>query len=279
MLGVLVVLSLALITIYFRESSSGGLHAAQSAGATVLRPFEVGAERVARPFRDVYGYFSGLVSAKSENKKLRREIDSLRQQVIQNQTAAAENEDLRRLLGFRDSPRFPAEYTAVNARVISRADSEFEQQVVIAAGSADGIPLHSPVVSADGDLAGEVSLIASHEAQVTLLTDPSSAVSALDLKTGAIGIVKHGQGAGSLILDRVTKDQNVREGDTIVTAGTVSGSLPSLYPRGIQIGRVTSVGQSDIALYKQIQVSPFVDFSGLDAVAVLVSRKPVPQLP
>ena len=37
-------LSLVLITIYFREPAGGGLHGVQSAGATVLRPFEVAAE-------------------------------------------------------------------------------------------------------------------------------------------------------------------------------------------------------------------------------------------
>ena len=78
MAGVLVLLSIGLITIYFRESSGGGLHQVQSAGATVLRPFEVAADRVSRPFRDAYGYFSGLFGAKSENKRLRAEVDRLR---------------------------------------------------------------------------------------------------------------------------------------------------------------------------------------------------------
>ena len=62
MVGILVVLSLMLITIYFRESPTGGLHSAQDLGATALRPFQVGAERVAQPFRDVYGWFAALFS-------------------------------------------------------------------------------------------------------------------------------------------------------------------------------------------------------------------------
>ena len=77
-------LSLVLITIYFREPANGGLHGVQSGGATVLRPFEVAANRVASPFRDAYGWFSGLVHAKSENADLRAKLDRLRAQVIQN---------------------------------------------------------------------------------------------------------------------------------------------------------------------------------------------------
>ena len=75
MAGALVLLSIVLITIYFRESSGGGLHGVQSTGAAVLRPFEVGAERVAAPFRDAYDWFAGLVHAKSENARLRTEVD------------------------------------------------------------------------------------------------------------------------------------------------------------------------------------------------------------
>jgi len=101
--GVLVLLSIALITVYFRESSSGGLHQVQSAGATVLRPFEVGADRVSRPFRDAYGYFAGLVHAKSENNRLRAQNELLRQQAAQNAFAASENADLRKKLHFINS--------------------------------------------------------------------------------------------------------------------------------------------------------------------------------
>ena len=80
MVGGLVLLSLILITFSFRASSTGALHSVESAGVTVLRPFEVAAERVARPFRDVYGYFRGLVHAKSENERLRQQVNELRQQ-------------------------------------------------------------------------------------------------------------------------------------------------------------------------------------------------------
>ena len=81
------------------------------------------------------------------------------------------------------------------------------------------------------------------------------------------------------ILDRVTKDRRVAKGDVIVTAGTRSAQYPSLFPRGIQIGVVTSVGQSDTSLYKQIQIKPFVDFSSLDAVTALITRKRTPKAP
>jgi rod shape-determining protein MreC len=176
-----------------------------------------------------------------------------------------------------DSPLFPSDYSPVNTRVISWA-SEFDQQVVIAAGSDHLIREETPVVTRDG-LVGSVTQVAGSSALVTLLTDENSAVQARDQKTDAIGLVRHGQGEGTLILDRVTKDRNVEEGDIIVTAGTRSRQYPSLFPRGIPIGIVTSVGQSDTAPYKQIQIHPFVDFSALDAVTALITHKRIPKAP
>ena len=103
-------LSLVLITVYFREPASGGLHSVQSTGATVLRPFEVGAEPDRAPFRDTYNWFAGLIDAKSENERLRAEIDQLRAAAIQNVNAAQQFDDLRRQLKYVGLPRFPKDY-------------------------------------------------------------------------------------------------------------------------------------------------------------------------
>jgi rod shape-determining protein MreC len=269
--GLLIFLSLALVTVYFRESDSGFLHSAQSTGSSVLRPFEVAADRVASPFEDAASWFGGLLHAKSDNKKLRKELDELRAQAILSQSALRENGQLKQLLSYLDSPRYPKDYRPVTARVIARAPGQFAQQIVVSAGKNSGISKHDVVVNAEG-LVGEVTKVASNVAQVTLLPDDTSAVSALDIGTNASGIAEAGI-SGSLTVDRVTKDQVVNQGDVLVTAGWRSGDLSSLYPRGIPLCLVTQVGQSDTDLYKQIQCDPFVDFSTLEAVIVLV-RKP-----
>jgi len=264
------VLSLALVTVYFRESDSGFLHGLQSTGASVLRPFEVAADRVASPFEDASSWFGGLLHAKSDNKKLHKEVDELRAQQIINLAALRENAQLKQQLKYLESPRYPQDYRPVVARVIARAPSQFAQQIVVSAGKNQGISKHDAVVTGEG-LVGEVTKVASNVAQVTLLSDDSSAVSVVDIKTNASGIAQQGI-ADSLTVDQVTKDQRVNRGDVLVTAGWRSGDLSSLYPRGIQVCQVTQVGQSDTDLYKQIQCDPFVHFSTLEAVIVLVRK-------
>jgi rod shape-determining protein MreC len=270
--AVLVLVSLALITVYFRESEDGTLHGAQRIGLSVAMPFEVAGERIARPFRDAWGWTSDLVGAKQENKKLRAEIEALRKRLIQNETSASENARLRALLQFVDGPEFPAGFDGVTTRVVGRPPSAYNQEVLIAAGSSSRIQRNDPVITQDG-LVGLVTDVTSNGAKVTLLSDQSSAVSAVVLETGAAGIVRHGPSdSAALILDRVSKDELVEDGDLIITAGWRSGKLESLYPRGIPVGTVKSVGQQDVDLYKRIQVTPLVDFDSLAEVIVLVPK-------
>jgi rod shape-determining protein MreC len=268
--GALVVLALVLISLSFRSGADGSLGGVQSAGASVLRPFAVGVERVTQPFRDAYNWIDGLVGARSEANDLRAEVEDLRQRAIQNEFAIQENEYLRRLLEYRDGPRFPRDFRGLAAEVIARPAGAFTQAVVIAVGSRDGVRVNDPVVSPDG-LVGLVTRVTPRTARVQLLTDQQLAVPALDLRTNAPGIVRHARGTReTLVLDRVRKQEIVRVGDELVTAGWRASGFSSLYPKGIPIGDVTSVGQTDTDLYQQVQVDPYVDFGALEAVLVLV---------
>jgi rod shape-determining protein MreC len=274
--GVLVVLALVLISLSFRSGEDGPLTGVQSAGSTVLRPFAVGFERVAQPFRDAYGWADSLLDARSEAERLRVENRELLQRAIQSEFALQENDYLRRLLTYLDGARFPGDFGPVAAEVIGRPAGAFTQAIVIAAGSNNGVRVNDPVVTADG-LVGLVTRVTPDTARVQLLTDEEAAVSAVDLRTSAPGIVRHARGTReTLVLDRVRKQDLVRVGDEIVTAGWRASGLSSLYPKGIPIGKVTSVGQTDTDLYQQVQVDPFADFGSLDAVLVLVptERRP-----
>jgi rod shape-determining protein MreC len=268
----LVVLSLALITVSFRETSGGPVHGVQNAGAAAMKPFEVAADRIARPFRDAYHWFDGLVTARSENQQLKKQLRTLRQQYATAESAVHENLVLQQLLSYERGPSFPKDFRAVNTSVLARSSTDIEQQVTVSAGSKQGVRVDDPVVTADG-LVGKVTRVANNVAKVALLTDARSAVAAVDLKTNAYGLVQHGAGSGAqLTFSRVPKDRVVKAGDFVLTAGTQVARLPDIYPKGILIGKVTSVDQSDVDIFKQIQVDPFADFSSLDSVAILVPK-------
>jgi rod shape-determining protein MreC len=272
--AVLVAVSLIVITGYFRESENGPLHGVQGAAATVLKPFQIGAERVARPFQDAYGWVAGFVHAKSENERLKEQLKVYEQQLAQNMTAARENVEFRAALKYRSGPSFPVCCRPVGAKVISSGASEFQQELVIAAGRNDGIRRYDPVVDSSGYLVGSISKTTPASSEVTLLTDSSFAVSAYDVQTGTDGLVSHGQGGGeSLIFDLVPKEKEIRKGDAIYTAGRRTGKLPSIFPSKIPVGTVESVGRTDVDIYQSVQIAPFADVSSLNSAWVLVPKE------
>jgi rod shape-determining protein MreC len=268
---VLVLAALTLLTVSFRSPTAGALHDVQGAGATALRPFQVAATRVAQPFRDAYDYLSSLSTAKSENKKLKAQNIELRRDTLIAAAKAAKYDALLKLLHFEQGPSFPNDFRAVNAAVISFPSGPFTHSLTIAAGSNSGLRVNSPVVSGDG-LVGHVTDVSPSTAVVTLLTDPQSYVAARDLKNGVRGGLKAGPD-GTLALTEVQKQFHVGKGDELVTDGTRSKRFPDLYPYGIPIGRVSSVGVTDTEAFLQVQVQPFANLGSLDAVAALVPMR------
>ncbi len=268
----LVLVSLALLTVYFRESSGGGLHSLQSTGASILRPFEVAANRVAQPFRDAAGWLGGLSSARDENRMLRRENSELTTKLYNADAILQENRDLRAMLHYVGGRSVPQDYTSLATSILSQPPGQFDQRVVVGVGRSDGVTKNLPVVSPLGFLVGVTTTVGESSANVKLITDETSFVSILDPKTGAAGILRHNDPGSAIIMDDVPKSEVVNEGDPLVTAGWKAGALTSIFPRGIPVGKVVGVSQTDINPYKQIEVKPLADFDSLRNLIVLVKK-------
>lgn len=276
----LVAFSLVMITGYFRESESGFFHDVQSRAAQALEPFEIAAERLSRPFANAWGWFDGLRDAKAERDELAVQLAEARAKLARAE-AAPESEALGSAAKNAPPPRLAADFGLLRTEVLWESTG-FAQEIVVSAGSKDGIRMYDPVVTTGaGMLVGHVSKVAASTARVTLMTDTESAVSGYDLDSEARGVVR-GRGAGdsTVAFDRVPKQDVVAQGDYVLTSGRLSGpDLSSFYPRGIAIGRVISVDQSDTDPFKLVTVQPFADLSDLDAVVVLLRKRPLPRLP
>jgi rod shape-determining protein MreC len=271
--GLLVLLSLVLITVSFRSSALDGV---QGTAAGILRPFEVGADRIARPFRDAINWGRGLVNAKAENKRLRAQLQTYQQRLAIDEGAVQENVNLRAALGYKGPPSI-ATFRRVTASVAVNPQSAIDQTVAITAGTNDGVHVGNVVIDPlTGGLVGTVDRAFPSVARVTLLTDSQSAATSIDLTSPtAVGIIQPaGGGSDALVLDLVPKSKVVNEGDRIITAGSLGKSaLPSMFPRGIPVGTVTSQGSNDVNPFQNIQVKPLVDFTSLQSVIVLVPKQ------
>jgi rod shape-determining protein MreC len=271
------VLSLGLITGYFRESDTGRLHDMQGTAAQALEPFQIGAERLVRPFRDAWAWFDGLRTAKADKERLEAQVRELQDKLINGRGAAAPANEIR---GMPQAPSPSlADFRQLEADVITDLP-RYQQQVVVSAGRSDGVKRYDPVVTTHQFLLGHVSKVGRGTSLVTLISDRTSSVSVYDVETRARGVLQ-GRGPGaSLLLDRVSKQELALDSDNIVTAGRLSGDdYASFYPSTIKVGRIVSVNQSDTEAFKVIQVKAFANLSSFDRVVILRRTRPLPTLP
>jgi rod shape-determining protein MreC len=267
-LAALVALSLFLLTVYFGESSGGGLHAVQRGAMEVLAPIQEGADRALKPARDLFGWFGDTLDAKDERKRLAGERDALRRQVGELQVQLRELEQVKGLQEVNTTGGL-GQYEPVQARVYQRSPSTWYQTAKINKGTSDGVRVDQPVVNGQG-LVGKVKSVSDGNAVVMLLTDQEFGVSAEAPARAEPGsITPIAGGSGLLLFDLVDDAQKVRQGDLVVTAGTVSQRLPSVYPRSIVIGSVERIELGEGPLDRRIHVRPAADLRNLDIVEVL----------
>jgi rod shape-determining protein MreC len=268
-LAVLVAMSIVLLTAYFGEGPGGLLHGLQRGAQEVFQPIETGVSRATKPFRDLVGWAGDNINAKSENDKLRQENADLRKQVSRAQAAEDENQKLRGLVDLPKRPGYPDGVDQLTARVIGRSPTVWSEAVQIDAGSSDGVRVDQPVVTRGG-LVGRVTSVTGGTATVTLIVDPSSAVSAQVLPDGKFGVVRPKVGnPNDMQLQYLDKNTKVAKGDLVITSGTTDAKLESLFPKGVPIGRVKRVDRDELDIYERIHIEPFADFKRMEFVQVL----------
>jgi rod shape-determining protein MreC len=264
----LIVVSLILLSTQFSESHSGPLHGIQRGVATVLSPIEDGASRALKPARDLVNWFDETFHARGENAQLREEVQRLRAEAVKAQSATGQNKQLAKLVKLDNSGGLAA-YTPRTARVIGRSPTVWYSSVTVDVGSSSGVQVSDPAVTGDG-LVGRVSDVTHGTAEVGLITDHRSAVSATVLPDGPQGVVEPEVGdPNTLLLDFIENDQTIQKGATLVTAGWSNGQISSTFPYDIPIGRVTEATTGEQQTYQRVSLKPFADIRNLDIVQVL----------
>lgn len=265
-LTLLILGSFLLLTITYGQSS-GGL---QRGVSTIFSPLQTVADRALKPARDLIGWFDKTFDARGENSRLKEELATTRRQAVAGEEALQENAQLRKLLALDRGPALAeSAYHPVTGRVIARSPTVWNSTVTVDVGSGDGVEVDDPVVSGDG-LVGLVASVQGGSAQVTLITDHASAVSAKVLPGGVQGVIRPDVGdPEDLILDFIDSTKDVHGGQTVVTSGWRAQGLASLFPPGLPVGEVTSASIVEQEASQQVHLRPYADVADLDLVQVL----------
>ena len=265
----LVVASLTLLSLYYREGTGGPLHGVQDVVSTIFGPITEGADRALKPARDLVNWFDETFEARGQNDRLKDRVASLRDELARAQSTQLEAKELSRLQELTSGGIVPDGSKPVTSRVVGRSPTVWYSTVTIDKGTSAGIRLNDPVVAADG-LAGRITQTTPNTAQVTLITDSESSVTARVLPRGATGVVEPNIGDPTdLQLDFLERGSDIGEGQMVVTAGFSTGDLGSIFPPGIPIGEITEATLEEQQAYQRVHLDAFADLRDMNFVRVL----------
>jgi rod shape-determining protein MreC len=272
-LALVILACFTLIVLDARRSAGSPVEPLREGAAAVFGPLESTATSARQPVDNLRDRFAEMDRLKAENEKLKKDNQSLTEQLNTSDYARSRAQELDKLL------KLAPKYTMTPARVIGFGSAQtFSHTVTIDAGTADGVRPDMTVLNGTG-LVGRVVRATQGTATVLLIGDRNSTVGGRLNSTLALGFVSgRGDVAGTLDYKLVDLKARPKVGDRIVSWGS-SDNAP--YVPGVPIGVVTSVTPNEGALGSTATIKPYVDPTRIDTVGVVtgpLARPPRTQL-
>ncbi|MFN2608338.1 MAG: rod shape-determining protein MreC [Acidimicrobiales bacterium] len=262
-LALLVLTSLTVITLDFRGQGGGLLESVRSGARDAFAPVQSTANRVFAPVGDAFGGITRYGRLKTENARLRRQLQDAQAQALRQAGSERERQALLALQNLS----FAANIPAAAARVVSTAPSNFQLTVSIDKGADASVAKGMPVVTGAG-LVGRVVDVSRSGATVMLITDPSSNVGIRLQSSGEVAVARGDGAAKPMPVDLVGVTTKVGPGEAVVT----SGLQGSVFPPDVPVGTVRSASVPNGALSQDVTIDPVVDLGRLEFVKVLLWR-------
>jgi len=261
LLAGVILAQLLLLAVQIKRDSQGRLIRVWTVGA--VSPFQRAGASGIGGIRGVWNHYFALQNASRENERLRSENDTLKLQINQLQSQAAEADRLARLLNFRLAHQ---NVPMLGARVIGTSADTASQTVYLDRGERDGIRRNMGVITPDG-VVGKVIESYSNTSQVLLLSDKDSGVGAM-ISESRIQSPVGGVGEPLLSMKYVPNDDEVNLGQHVVTSG-----MDRIFPRDLPVGTVSQIKSGNP--FKQIRIRPSANLERLEEVIVLLSLQPL----
>lgn len=201
-----------------------------------------------------------VVEMKRENEILRQLNVDLSDEVSRLREARLENLRLREMLGMKNRE----EFILLPAEVVGKSLHLLRNTITMKAGDQDGIKPDMTIISELG-LVGKVIASSAHYSIGQLLINKDFRASAEVQRSRVDGIITW-EGGEILHLKNVAKNQDVQPGDVVVTS-----EYSNTFPRDVKIGTITKVSEKPGSLFKDIDLTPSVNFALLEEVFIITA--------
>lgn len=262
LLVLLIAIAFALITVDLRGGDQSPLDGARSGAASVFGPVENGVASAVDPVGNAIGAVRESGERHDRVSRLEQENAALKQQLGSSDRNRSRARELDKLLKTAGA----GGYGVKGAQVIAIGAAQgFSWTITIDAGSRDGLTKDMTVLNGDG-LVGRITTVGPSTATVLLANDPDFTVGTRLEKSSELGFAT-GRGGGDLTVQLMNGKAKVKKGDRLVTFGSRADKP---FVPGVPVGKVTKVNRHRGDLTRTVSVRPYVGFTKLDMVGVVV---------
>ena len=232
---------------------------------TVTKPFRAASNSISAKMERTVDKLENADKYYEENERLKKQIGELNAQLTEYDAIKAEVEELRKFVTIKEN--HDDYQLSQPCKVLSYVTNDPFKSFTIDKGSADGILVNCPVVTAEG-LVGITVEVSKHLSTVRTILSPDLSVAAVASSSNADkGIIEGdilSSENGHTKLIHVPKKNKLKRGDLMITAGS-SGLFPKDYP----IGTILEIGFDSNGLSVCADINPCVDVSRLTSVIVI----------
>lgn len=256
-----VFLSFVLLTVTFQIIGQKMAPTANIAGA-IAAPFQSMTKSVIDFFKNLDTIYNDGEEILLENTKLKNQLNELREKISDYEKISAENEFYKEYLKLKEVNE---DFEFVPATLISYDVDDPYKSFVINSGSSSGIELYDPVISEAG-VVGYITELGISTAKVTTILSKDITVGALDNRTSDSGLVSgtlHYAEKNTCKFYNLSRSCSVAIGDYVVTSGE------GIFPDGLIVGEIESIGSDEIDNSIYAVISPFVNFDEIKNVMVI----------
>ncbi|MEU5898127.1 MULTISPECIES: rod shape-determining protein MreC [Streptomyces] len=262
LLVLLVAIAFALITVDIRGGEDSPVDGARQAAATVFGPVEEGMSSAVDPIGNAIGAVRDSGERHNRIAELERQNAALKAKLGSDDRNRSRVRQLDSMLKTAGA----GQYGIKGAEVIGIGAAQgFSWTVTIDAGANDGIKRDMTVLNGDG-LVGRVTTVGPNTSTVLLANDPDFTVGTRMEKTDELGFAT-GQGDRPLSVQLLNGKAEVKKGDRLVTFGSRKDKP---FVPGVPVGEIVRVDPSGGDLTRNVYVKPYVGFTKLDIVGVVV---------
>ncbi|ATL27742.1 rod shape-determining protein MreC [Streptomyces formicae] len=262
LLVLLVAIAFALITVDIRGGEDSPVDGARQAAATVFGPVEEGVSSAVDPVGNAIGAVRDSGDRHDRIAELERQNAALKAKLGSDDRNRSRVRQLDSMLKKAGA----GQYGIKGAEVIGIGAAQgFSWTVTIDAGANDGLKRDMTVLNGEG-LVGRVTTVGPDTATVLLANDPDFTVGTRMEKTDELGFAT-GQGDRPLSVQLLNGKAKVKKGDRFVTFGSQKDKP---FVPGVPVGEVVRVDPSGGDLTRNVYVKPYVGFTKLDIVGVVV---------